>query len=366
MNANDEQRAYRELYELLESSSFSGVVAMTHEGRSLIEFAGGLSNRQIGQANRIDTRFATASVSKIFTATCLARLADAGLCGFEQPLIEIVPWLKAPFDLSISLASLLSHRSGLGDYIDDEAELPFAGMDVARLDCPRAFLPYLRQTPRGAAGGFSYSSAGFILLGLAIEELTGKAFPEAMAHWVLEPAGLRSTGFPEVDVLSADPAVGYLPDGRSNAGHLPRVGGADGGIVTTVADLQRLFTRLRTGGFLSEAVRRFLWQDLGQISALSSYGHGFYLTRVWDEQWPGHTGSDPGVSARVAFSLQSESSIIILCNCNGMAFRAFRLALDYLTRTKLAEQADGGTAGSRPPSGNSPPPETPSSHALRG
>jgi hypothetical protein len=144
-----------------------------------------------------------------------------------------------------------------------------------------------------------------------------------------------------VDVLSADPAIGYLPDGRPNAGHLPRVGGADGGIVTNVVDLHRLFNRLRTPGFLSETARLFLWQDLGQISAISSYGHGFYLTRVCDESWPGHTGSDPGVSARVAFSLKSESFIIILCNCNEMAFRVFRLALDYLNTSKLAETAMG-------------------------
>lgn len=338
MNVSHEQQASRELYELLESNSFSGVIAVTCEGRPLIEFAGGLSNRQMGRANHLETRFAAASVGKMFTATCLARLADAGLCRFEQPLIEIVPWLEAHFDLRISLASLLSHRSGLGDYIDDEAELPFAGMDVARLDCPRAFLPHVLRSPLGTAGHFSYSSSGFVLLGLAIEELTGMTFPEAMAHWVLEPAGLQSTGFPEVDVLSVDTAIGYLPDGQPNVGHLPRVGGADGGIVTAVADLRRLFSRLRAGSFLSEAARRFLWQDLGQISAISSYGHGFYLTRVCDELWPGHTGSDPGVSARVAFSLKSESSIIILCNSNEMAFRVFRLALDYLNKTKLAEQ----------------------------
>ncbi|GAA5482744.1 serine hydrolase domain-containing protein [Haloferula sargassicola] len=332
MSGKDEQQAFRELHELLESDSFSGVAFVIREGRPLVEFAGGLSNRQRGQAIRFDTRFATASVSKMFTAICLARLADAGVCRFEQPLIEIVPWLGAHFDRRISLAALLSHRSGLGDYLDDEAELPFVGMDVATLDCPRAFLPHVLQVSRGDAGGFSYSSAGFVLLGVAIEELTGMSFPDAMAHWVLDPAGLQSTGFPEMDAPAEDFALGYLPDGRPNTGHLPRVGGADGGIVTTVADLKRLFNRLRTEGFVSETARRFLWQNLGRISEISSYGHGFYLTRVGDEWWPGHTGSDPGVSARVAFSPKSESSIIILCNGNEMAFRVFRLALDCLQK----------------------------------
>ena len=122
-----------------------------------------------------------------------------------------------------------------------------------------------------------------------------------------------------------------LPDGRSNAGHLPRKGGADGGIVTTAGDLLRFFECMRAGGFISDAVREFLWQPCSQISEISSYGHGFYLTNLGGEVWPGHTGSDPGVSARVAFSPTDDSSIIVLCNRQEVAFRVFRLASSYLT-----------------------------------
>lgn len=329
MNGED-QHARRSLIEFLESESFSGVAVVRHEGRTLIEVAGGLAIREIGRANCLDTRFSVASVGKMFTAACIGRLADAGLCRFAQPLVEIVPSLQEHFDRRTTVGSLLSHRSGLGDYIEDDAEFPFAGMEVARLDCPRAFLPYVLRVPRRAAGEFFYSSAGFILLGIAIEELAGRSFPDAMADWVLKPAGLLFTGFPDMGAPSVDVAVGYLPGGKSNAGHLPPRGGADGGIVTTAADLLQFFRCLRADTFLSNAVRGFLWQDLGRISATSSYGHGFYLTTFRDELWPGHTGSDPGVSARVAFSPKSDSSIVVLCNQNEMAFRVFRLAIDYL------------------------------------
>lgn len=327
----EEELARHELLQLLESESFSGVAVVRHEGRNLAEFAGGLANREAGLANRLDTRFATASLSKMFTATCIARLVDADLCQFEQSLTEAAPSLRRHFDERITLAMLLSHRSGLGDYLDDDAELPFAHLDVARLDSPRAFLPHILRVPRRGAGGFSYSSAGFVLLGLALEELTGKPLPDAMAHWVLEPANMRSTGFPDLDEPSPDLAIGYLPDGRSNAGHLPRKGGADGGIVTTAADLLRFCDCMRNDGFLSRSVREFLWRPCGQVSEVSSYGHGFYLTPVGHEVWPGHPGSDPGVSARVAFSPASDSSIVVLCNGNAMAFRVFRLITGVLS-----------------------------------
>lgn len=280
---HDASQARSTLLRLLESESFSGVAVVRHEGRTLIEFAGGLANREAGLAIHLDTRFATASISKMFTATCLARLVDAGLCQFEQPLIDAAPSLRPHFDERITLAALLSHCSGLGDYLDDNAELPFAGMDVARLDCPRAFLPHILRVPRHAAGEFSYSYAGFVLLGIAIEELTGKAFPDAIAQWVLEPANMRSADFPDMDVPSADLAIGYLPDGRSNAGHVPRIGGADGGIVTTASDMLLFCDCMRNDGFLSPCVCDSLWQPCGQVSEISSYGHGFYLTPVGRE-----------------------------------------------------------------------------------
>lgn len=99
--------------------------------------------------------------------------------------------------------------------------------------------------------------------------------------------------------------------------------------MTTSADLTRFFGCLKTQNFLSEAAHQFLWQSVSRISELSFYGHGFYLTDIGHERWPGHTGSDPGISARVAFSLKSDSCIILLCNSGETAFQSFRLATDY-------------------------------------
>ncbi|MDZ4287849.1 MAG: serine hydrolase domain-containing protein, partial [Prosthecobacter sp.] len=301
----------------------------TWEGRPVLEFAKGLANRQTGKPNEMSTRFATASISKMFTALCVARLVDAGLCRFDQPLVEIVPTLRPHVDSEVTLAGLLSHTSGLGDYIDDEAERPFAGMDVGRLDSVQAFLPQVLAVPRRAPGTFFYSSAGYILLGLAIEMLTAESFPQAMSRWVTEPAGLRTTGFPSLADPAEDMAIGYLPDGQSNIGHLPIVGGPDGGIVTTAEDLRRLFEALESGGLISESAWQFLGRSVSPIG-WQTYGHGFYITPAAGRIWHGHTGSDPGVSARVAFAGGTGSSIVVLCNVESIAFQVFRLIREGL------------------------------------
>ncbi len=334
MDTTDERQAHDELLELLRSDSFSGVACVSHQGHELLKHAGGFSNRRTGELNHLETKFPAASVSKMLTAICLARLVDAGHCGFHQSLIEIVPSLEPHFDSRISLASLLSHRSGLGDYLDEEAEFPFTGIDVATLDCLQAFLPYVLKAPLNPPGEYFYSSAGFILLGLAIESITGKSFPEALARWVTEPAGLTSTGFPRLDVPSADLAVGYLQDGRPYHNHLPPVGGPDGGIVTTVMDMQRLFGHLRGENFIGKPSRQFLWKNISKIGASEYYGHGFIITESCGHSWYGHTGSDPGISARVAFSPQPASSIVVLCNCDRLAFRVFRRIFNWLKTTE--------------------------------
>jgi CubicO group peptidase (beta-lactamase class C family) len=330
-----EPSAEQELRNLLQSDAFSGVVAVEIEGRPLVEFAGGFAERRTGRRNSFQTRFATASVSKMFTAVCVGRLVDAGRCRFDQPLVDIIPALQPHFDHDLSLASLLSHRSGLGDYIDDDAELPFAGMNVARLDCTDAFLPYIFQAPRHPAGTFCYSSAGFILLGLAIEVISGLPYPAAIAQWVMEPAGMKSTGFPALDDPPEDMAVGYLPDGSPNLDHVPRVGGPDGGIVTNVDDLRKFFCCLRDGSLIQESTRQFLCRSVSQIDSVTAYGHGFRVVAAGGRMWYGHTGSDPGVSARIAFSMDSESSIVVLCNYGSVAFRVFRLVLQWLSHTTV-------------------------------
>jgi CubicO group peptidase (beta-lactamase class C family) len=172
-------------------------------------------------------------------------------------------------------------------------------------------------------------------LGLAIESLTEQAYPAAIASCVTEPAGMRLTGFPSMDLPPEDMAVGYLRCGSPNIGHLPSVGGADGGIVTNVDDLRQFFHCLRDGSLIQESTRQFLCRSVSQIEwdGVSAYGHGLCIVTAGGRMWYGHTGSDPGVSARIAFSMDSESSIIILCNCDSAASSVFRLVLGWLDET---------------------------------
>ena len=254
--------------------------------------------------------------------------------------MEIRPELTPHFDSQITLASLMAHRAGLGDDIDDDAELPFAHLDVDRLDSPEAFLPHVLQVARYESGAFRYSSAGYVLLGLAIEALTGEPFATAIEQWVTSPIGLEATGFPPLADRAADVAVGYLKDGRPNLGHLPPVGGPDGGIVTRVEDLERFFGALQTDDLIGKDTRRFLWQDVTRFDDGDGYSHGFMRRQVFNHQWYGHTGADPGLSAMAVFSPTGNASIVVLSNREGSAFCVFRAIVTWLEEEGLPPSRD--------------------------
>lgn len=326
-SAMDDLRAW------VDAPGFSGVVSVIRRGEVLFTEARGFANREAGERNGMNTRFATASLSKMFTAVCIARLVDAGLCRFDMPVAEVVPFLQPKCGEEITLASLLSHRSGLGDYIDNNAAMPFDSMDTSKLERPIDFIPYLlTRMFKYEPGSYRYSSAGYILLGLAIESLTALPFTEAMRRWVIGPAGMMDTGFPPLDAPATGMATGYLKKrgGEPNFRHLPRIGGPDGGIVTNVTDLLWFFACLRGEGLISQASREFLFEEQSWFDPSGSYAHGFRVDTIGKRKWYGHTGSDPGVSARVAFSPDEESSIIVLCNTDDVAFGAFKLACQRL------------------------------------
>ena len=277
----------------------------------------------------MDTRFATASVTKMFTAVCIARLAEQGLCQLDQPVSCYVPAAEC-FDDTATLDALLSHRAGLGDYIDDDAALPFAALPVEQLTSVDAFLPYIIKVDRHAPGFFRYSSAGYVLLGAVIEAVTEQTYPQAVRSYVIEPAGLRSTGFGRFDDPSPDYAWGYLNNGEPNVPHLPPVGGPDGGIVTTAEDLESFFAWLRSDAAWSDSTKRTMWERTSETGVGQGYAKGFDVMNIGGCQWVGHTGSDPGVSARVMFDPEYESNITVLCNRGSIAFRVFRFLRSWL------------------------------------
>jgi CubicO group peptidase (beta-lactamase class C family) len=313
---------------------FSGVAVIWRDGTPTFTYSGGLAHRGHGVPITDDTRFAVASVTKLVTATTALRLVDRGLVRLDQPLVEILPPAQRPAALAAehTLHHLLSHTSGLANYHDDEDKTwaSFTScwdrIPTYHLRRPADMLPLFKDVPAVFPAGsrYQYADANFILAGLVIEAVTGRAFGDVVAEEVLRPAGMVDTAIESLDREPARLATGYLAHGddgppetwRANYFSVPMVGMPDGGMITTAQDLARLIDALLAGTLLAPAMTRAMTTPQGPPSdAIEQYGYGCELVVENGEVTIiGHGGSDPGVSTMVAHHLRAATTIVVLSN----------------------------------------------------
>jgi CubicO group peptidase (beta-lactamase class C family) len=313
---------------------FSGVALVWREGRPAFAYAGGLAHRGHGVPVTERTRFAVASVTKLVTATTALRLVQRGLVGLDQPLLDVLPaeYQPAAMTAQHTLHHLLSHTSGLADYHDDEDKTwaSFTScwdrIPTYHLRRPADMLPLFTHLPAVSPPGtrYRYTDANFILAGLVIERVTGRAFADVIADEVIRPAGMVDTALEALDLEPARLATGYLAAGndgspeswRANYFSVPTVGMPDGGLITTARDLALLIDRLLDGSLLSPAMAKEMMRPQGPPSDdVVQYGYGCELVvEKGVVTIVGHGGNDPGVSALVSHSHRAATTIVVLCN----------------------------------------------------
>jgi CubicO group peptidase (beta-lactamase class C family) len=186
----------------VERTGFSGVVRLDRAGETEFCTAYGYADRARRVPNTVETLFATASGSKGLTALAVMSLVERGtlalgttarsLLGTDLPLIAD----------DVTVGHLLAHRSGIGDYLDEEAVDDISDyvmpVSVHELATTEQFLAVLdgHETAFPAGEEFAYNNGGYVVLALLAERASGVAFAELVRTLVCEPAGMVDTSFP--------------------------------------------------------------------------------------------------------------------------------------------------------------------------
>lgn len=232
----------------------------------------------------------------------------------------------------VTVEHLLAHRSGIGDYLDEEAGHEITDyvltVPVHELVTTEQYLAVLDGHPTKFAPDeqFSYCNGGYVVLALIAERVSGVPFHELVRQRVCVPAGMHDTEFLRSDELPERAAVGYLPiDGasRTNVFHLPVRGNGDGGVYSTAADIavfwQSLFAgRIVTSRWVAEMVRPR--SDVPSESR--RYGLGFWLHRSSDIVML--EGLDAGVSFRSMHDPRSNLTYTVISNSSDGAWPIVR------------------------------------------
>lgn len=331
------------LDEWTRTRDLSGAFLLTRAGESLFEHSCGYADRSTGTPVTPATRFALASLTKMFTAVAVSDLVASGLLQFDARVVGLLPAERRPSTLlpEVTVHHLLCHTSGIADYCEEDADSPAHVEDYGSLwderpsysmERPVDFLPMFADLPpyRPPGQQFQYSNAGFVVLGLVIEEVTGEPYAEVVQERVFERAGMAASGFFRMDEPVPDVAVGYLPRSspeapwRSNIYRVPVIGGADGGAHSTTHDLDRFLRAYADGTLLGVNQERVLAR---QADAGDGYFAGYGVLHCPDDRY-GHAGGDPGVEVLASRWPGDEVNLVVLCNGEGLAGEVRDLVLD--------------------------------------
>ena len=297
------------------------------------------------------SKILSGSVGKTFVAAVALSLVQQGKLDLED---KIAKWLgeKAWFDRlpngkDITLRMLLSHSSGLSDYVDDER---FAANVVARMRSdqdtdysPEELVEYiLDREPLFSPGqGFAYTDAGYLLVGLIIERAGGSTYYEELQKRFLSPLSLTLTT-PSVRPDIPGLAAGYLAE--SNPFGLPQktiVDGAmvmnpvfewtGGGLATNPQDLVRWAKALYEGKALESPYLDELLDGVPRDpnnEAGGRYGLGVFINESDLGVTYGHGGWFPGYRTQVAYFPEHKVAVAVQINTDADPVR--RKLGDYL------------------------------------
>jgi len=318
----------RELDSIASKTAFSGVVRIDRADRIELEKAYGLAHRGFEIPNQVDTRFAIASGAKGLTALAVVSLIEDGLLELSTAARSVLGEDLPLIDDAVTIEHLLSHRSGIGDYLDEEVWLDLSEypipVSVHKLARTEDYLAVLEGHPTKFAPGerFAYSNGGYVVLALIAERASGVPFHELVRHRVCEPAGMRDTAFLRSDELPGRAALGYLTiDGvwRTNVFHLPVRGSGDGGIYSTVADVSSFWRAFFAGQIVSrDWVGEMVRARSDAPSESMRYGLGFWLHESTDTVLL--VGDDAGVSFCSVHDPRSRVTHTVISNASDGAW----------------------------------------------
>jgi CubicO group peptidase (beta-lactamase class C family) len=282
---------------------FSGTVLLAKDFRPLMTRAWGIADPARAIANRPDTRFNLGSINKIFTQVAIAQLAQGGKLSPGDTIAKLLPDLPLPGADKITVQQLIEHRSGLGDIFGPEFEKTHASLSKLA-----DYVPLFAGKPLLFEPGSEqrYSNAGYLVLGLIIEKLSGQNYYDYVRGHITKPSGMTATESYPIDATIPNGAVGLtargpegpLPRRRPNVDTLPARGSSAGGGYATSADLLRFAQALASDRLADKQWTGWIFQSLPGGSA--------------EKRDLGIAGGSPGVNA--ALIMTAPYTLIVLSN----------------------------------------------------
>ncbi|WP_339726922.1 serine hydrolase [Maribacter stanieri] len=313
------------LKEYLAYNKFNGSALVAKDGKVIFKKGYGMANMEWDIPNSPNTKHRLGSVTKQFTAMLILQLAAEGKLDLQAPITTYLPEYPKENGDKITTHHLLTHTSGIPNY----TSFPDFFKNVSRDPyTPEEFTTKFQDMELEFTPGekFNYSNSGYFLLGVLIENLSGKTYEEMLDEKIFFPLGMKESGFDHHSDILKNRATGYENNGNGfiNSPFLDMsIPYAAGSLYATVEDLYLWDQALYTNKLLSQEYMDMYFKP--HILAFGSF-HYAYGWMVGNEALGNttdsiavitHGGGINGFNTQISRQLSDKSLIVLLNNTGG-------------------------------------------------
>lgn len=302
------------------AGKFNGSVLAAERNKVIFSKGYGWADMEWDIPNTSDTKFRLGSITKQFTSMLIMQLVSEGKVKLDGKLTDYLPYYRKDTGDRITIHNLLTHTSGIPNYtalsgfFQNVSRNPFGVEDFIKKYCSGD----LRFEP---GSKFEYDNSGYFLLGAVIEQVTGKPYEQVLKERILDPLGMKDTGYDHHETILKKRAQAYekTPKGFVNAGYLDMsIPYAAGSLYSTVEDLYKWDQALYTGKLLPDEYKKKMFTPF-----LEHYAYGWFVSDVpvgvsgQKVSTVSHEGGINGFNTLIIRFVDDHNLIVLLNNTGG-------------------------------------------------
>ena len=321
---------------------YSGTLLVEKSKDILFSAAAGEANMAYNITNKTNTKFDTASVTKIFTAASALLLVEEGLLCLDDKITDVIDLRGTLIPEDVTIEQLLNHTSGIADDVEEEDGEEYSDLFVTKpnysiRECVDFLPQFVYKPPNFKAGtNVRYNNCAFILLGIAIEKISGMPYREFVKKRIFEKCKMQDTLFCAMDEINTNTAEGYISvvdqalgtnKWKKNIYSYPPIGTADSGAYTTVADLSAFIRSITDKELLTAPFAKIFLEPHCPYTRphrsgtwTTGYAFEFILTDEREVFCMFKDGLNAGVEAMVSYYPQYDVTVNLLANKNGVLY----------------------------------------------
>ncbi|HPQ98154.1 MAG TPA: serine hydrolase domain-containing protein [Saprospiraceae bacterium] len=295
---------------------FSGAILVEKDGQVILNKGYGYAQDRAKIPFRTNTAFGIGTLSMQFTATAILQLYEQGKIDLNAPISEYLQ--DVPDDKKgITISQLLSYSSGLPDFFNNKSDHKSISRQLAFreiMDLPLQFKP---------GKSFLFSNAGYTLLAILFEEITGGSYLDYLRQELFPAAGMTETAFNGSQIWSETRVAegrGFVELADNNPMRWPEPSWniiGTGEIVTTLEDLYSWKQAWDNNRLVNAKTKELMMQKhaLDKTQRFIEYGYGWRRKQELDTEMIYNSGGgEYGQLATIRYYPEKHISIVLLSN----------------------------------------------------